>query len=471
MRQVLLSLLVLLPVLRADELPIVNNVEPQPLAAQVTRLLDSLDMLGDPLPKQDADNLHRLAASGKGVEEMQRILDKYCLAGVNINPESRVKVQEGAAKPELLEQGWRTFLVKVQNEAGVTAALAAYSPSAGQVANRPEGVAPRLFLDVQMYNKQPMRAHLSGLAVEYRILQIYSRDPGKREAKLIFDVGQGTQDLGFRNEIDILFTAHPANKVTLHVFDSDGQPTTASFLIRDGHGHVYPSQAKRLAPDFFFQPQIYRANGESILLPDGDYTVEYTRGPEYRKQVQKISVKDKPLDLTFRLDRWIDPAKLGYYSGDHHVHAAGCAHYDKPTEGVYPQDMMRHILGEDLEDRVSALLGARMVFPEDVFRRQRQQALDARQPHALRRGGFRLPVQPHGAHCSAGIEAGGLSGHHAHRGLAELGHPRLPLGEIAGRHYRFCAFGLGTWAQGTEACCPMKCPLSMVLARMNISWA
>jgi hypothetical protein len=345
----LLSLLVLLPVLRADELPIVNNVDPQPLAAQVTRLLDSLDMLGDPLAKQDEDNLRRLAASGKGVEEMQGILDKYCLAGVNINPESRVKVQEGAAKPELLEQGWRTFLVKVQNEAGVTAALAAYSPSAGMVANRPEGVAPRLFLDVQMYNKQPMRAHLSGLAVEYRILQIYSRDPGKREAKLIFDVGQGTQDLGFRNEIDILFAARSANKVTLHVFDSDGQPTTASFLIRDGHGHVYPSQAKRLAPDFFFQPQIYRANGESILLPDGDYTVEYTRGPEYRKKVQKISVKDKPLDLTFRLDRWIDPAKLGYYSGDHHVHAAGCAHYDKPTEGVYPQDMMRHILGEDLK--------------------------------------------------------------------------------------------------------------------------
>jgi KUP system potassium uptake protein len=30
------------------------------------------------------------------------------------------------------------------------------------------------------------------------------------------------------------------------------------------------------------------------------------------------------------------------------VHAAGCAHYDSPTEGVTPTDMMRHILGEDL---------------------------------------------------------------------------------------------------------------------------
>ncbi len=52
---------------------------------------------------------------------------------------------------------------------------------------------------------------------------------------------------------------------------------------------------------------------------------------------------------TFHLERWIDPAKLGWYSGDHHIHAAGCAHYDKPTEGVFPQDMMRHILGEDLK--------------------------------------------------------------------------------------------------------------------------
>jgi len=41
-------------------------------------------------------------------------------------------------------------------------------------------------------------------------------------------------------------------------------------------------------------------------------------------------------------------AKEGWYSGDHHVHAAGCAHYEAPTEGVGPKAMMRHILGEDL---------------------------------------------------------------------------------------------------------------------------
>jgi len=84
-------------------------------------------------------------------------------------------------------------------------------------------------------------------------------------------------------------------------------------------------------------------------LPAGDYTIDYTRGPEYLKKSQRLRVEDKPIELAFRLERWIDAARLGWYSGDHHIHAAGCAHYEKPTEGVYPKDMMRHILGEDLK--------------------------------------------------------------------------------------------------------------------------
>jgi hypothetical protein len=137
--------------------------------------------------------------------------------------------------------------------------------------------------------------------------------------------------------------------VTLRVFDSDDRPTTASFLVRDAENRVYPSQAKRLAPDLAFQPQVYRANGDFLLLPPGDYTVEYTRGPEYRKKTQSIHVGGAPMELVFHLERWIDPARMGWYSGDHHIHAAGCAHYEKPAEGVYPRDMMRYILGEDLK--------------------------------------------------------------------------------------------------------------------------
>ena len=66
------------------------------------------------------------------------------------------------------------------------------------------------------------------------------------------------------------------------VLDSDDRPTTGSFLIRDQRQRVFPSQTKRLAPDFFFHPQVYRADGEGVHLPPGEYTIEYSRGPEYR---------------------------------------------------------------------------------------------------------------------------------------------------------------------------------------------
>lgn len=54
-------------------------------------------------------------------------------------------------------------------------------------------------------------------------------------------------------------------------------------------------------------------------------------------------------EVAFVIERWIDPSKWGYWSGDHHIHAAGCAHYMQPTEGVHAPDMIRHTLGEDLK--------------------------------------------------------------------------------------------------------------------------
>jgi hypothetical protein len=71
------------------------------------------------------------------VARIEQVLDKYCLAHVQISPESRVKVAAGAAAARLVEQGWRTFLVRVDNEAGVTAELRVRSPNAGKLANSP----------------------------------------------------------------------------------------------------------------------------------------------------------------------------------------------------------------------------------------------------------------------------------------------------------------------------------------------
>lgn len=333
-------------------LPLVKAVPAQPLLAQVKRLSEALEFLGNPLPEPARAALERATAEpddARVARMVQEALDPLCLLGVTINPESRVKVAAGPARPELVEGGWRQFLVKVQNDAGVTAELRATSPNAERLFNAPADQIRDRWLDLQLFNNQPLRPELSGLALEYRILQLYSRDAGPREAKLVFNVGQGTQDLGFRSEVDLLFDCRPSGEVTFRVRDVDGRPTTARFVIRDRQGRVYPSQAKRLAPDFAFHPQIYRADGETVKLPAGDYTIQYARGPEYLARTRRVTLDGRPTTLPFDLERWVDPSKLGWWSGDHHIHAAGCAHYTNPTEGVHPPDMLRHCQGEDLK--------------------------------------------------------------------------------------------------------------------------
>lgn len=346
----------------ADSLPLISDVEAQPVKAQAKRVAETLQLLGEPLSKSQAVELDAALKEegGKAVAAIQKLFDPLALAGVNINPESRVKVARGPAAAKLNEQGWRVFLVKVHNEAGVTAKLRVTSPNAAPLYQRSSGSpdpkpsvkpddVPNRWMEVQSFDSQPMLANLSGLELDYRVVSVYSRDKGKREAKFEFDVGQGTQDLGFRSELNVLFECAAAVKVTLDVADHDGKPTTGQFIFRDTKGRVYPSLTRRLAPDLFFHDQIYRESGETVLLPPGEYDVTYTRGPEYEILKRKITVPaDETHKESFRLKRWIKLADKGWFSGDHHVHAAGCSHYEAPTQGVTPADMMRHILGEDL---------------------------------------------------------------------------------------------------------------------------
>ena len=64
--------------------------------------------------------------------------------------------------------------------------------------------------------------------------------------------------------------------------------------------------------DFFFHDQIYRSDGEEVLLPVGKYRVSYTRGPEYRVLEREIEVADaSPRTEKLRLKRWINLADIG----------------------------------------------------------------------------------------------------------------------------------------------------------------
>jgi hypothetical protein len=67
------------------------------------------------------------------------------------------------------------------------------------------------------------------------------------------------------------------------------------------------------------------------------------------------------------VQRWIDPSKTGWWSGDHHIHAAGCAHYVKPTEGVHAEDMIRHVMGEDLKVGANLTWGPCFDYQKQFF--------------------------------------------------------------------------------------------------------
>jgi len=182
-------------------------------------------------------------------------------------------------------------------------------------------------MGLELYDKDPMSLRLSGLPLEYRILQVYSRDQGQRSAAIGFNVGQGTQDIGFRNEVVVVFTALPGRPLRLLVRDENGAPSMAAFTIRDALGRLYPNPSKRLHPICFSSRKFSRERRDTTGAR-GFYKVTASMGPEYHPQTKQAEVTATgPNEVSFAMQRWIDPAKYRWYSGDHHVHAAGCSHY------------------------------------------------------------------------------------------------------------------------------------------------
>ncbi|MGI9471185.1 MAG: CehA/McbA family metallohydrolase [Rubripirellula sp.] len=354
-----------IPTARAAEPPKVS-VEFQPLASGVKRLMTALDALGAPLSEELAARIESGLDSGDSIE-LQRAIDSSVLAVVTISPEERVSARRGPVVADVQQAGYRPAILKILNHSTSTARLRISSPQAGPVyagtaqlsmnrqqqlkllENQNEEGSNERFLSVQIHDAPPMTPEMSGLEVEYALLLISSSQSGKREAVLHFDIGAGTADLEHRNELPVLMDVKPALPLRLRIRDHDGQPGIARLEFRDPSGRVFPAQAKREAPDFFFQSHVYRIDGESVLLPPGRFSVSSSRGPEYRVQETQIEmIPGQENQLSISLERWFNARDYGFFSGDHHIHAAGCAHYTRPTEGVSPGDMFRQVQGEGL---------------------------------------------------------------------------------------------------------------------------
>ncbi len=347
---------------------------------QVKRIVESLRRLGEPLPDRETARILALAEQPNGLNstEIERVLDRYTLVRVLLDKHGVGKAISGNASPQLAELGWRCFLVRVENPWRLTGSMLLWSRSAIREGDLQRGIHESHILanDVPQITRLPpdldtdyadgmsqwmgyrfgagvpAAEGLEGAPLEYQTLQIYSQRGGQNAASIalasaaLSDPYRLYDCTGFIAE----FNCEPAITVTLRILDVDGCGAMASLLIYDEAGRLYPAPAHRLEPDLVYQPQIYRADGETIRLPAGTYKVITLRGPEYLESHQEFEVRAGivPASLTTRLERWIDPTRHGWYPGDPHLHPEGQDYGVISKYGLTPETMLRQVCGEAL---------------------------------------------------------------------------------------------------------------------------
>ena len=347
----------------------------QPFFASVRRVLEALERAGSALPSSVASELQQLASRGDddAVARARQMLAPFVIADVTFNAQGDGDVKVTEQVLPLVEQGWRSFLVGVQNPAGLQHAFLfgptyeSRTPGQDQAASNyqqahhangdfSKAVNIARLRDqragVSTQTVEPLRRELAGMPFEYRIVHLiaYRRGPGSivvASAARNFPADRAVWNP--ESGAVLTFNATASRDVEFRVRDADGRTVVASITIRDSQRRIYPDKQGRLAPDMYFQDHVYRASGETVRLPDGSYEIVATRGPEYEPVRRTVSIAEESVaPIEVQLKRWVDPARHGWYSGDVHIHAAGCKHYSVPSVGVTPETMIRHVRGEGL---------------------------------------------------------------------------------------------------------------------------
>ena len=165
-------------------------------AEQVSVLRRELERAEQPWPKVADDGL-TAAIKAKDHAALHRALATEVFVVVQINPEGRVKIVRGPAAVELVAGRPKLFLVKIENASGGQQFLKPLSNYVGAPKNP-------FTLTIPTFGK--LTPELVGHAVEYRLMEVTCKVAGKHEITVVVEAGQGSQDLGFRAEVPVLFT-------------------------------------------------------------------------------------------------------------------------------------------------------------------------------------------------------------------------------------------------------------------------
>ncbi|TWU06367.1 CehA/McbA family metallohydrolase [Stieleria varia] len=122
----------------------------------------------------------------------------------SVNPESRVKISAKRERIELLQGRPQRFLIQLENTAGITAPLGIQAIDI--TADPPQAAT---WCDIRVIDSPFSSVYCTGAVDEFKVVEILVHEEGLREVRLVADVGQGTQDLGFRATADIQIHAEP----------------------------------------------------------------------------------------------------------------------------------------------------------------------------------------------------------------------------------------------------------------------
>ena len=113
---------------RADEVPAVE-VEGQPLAANVERLLDALDFLGAPLPADDAQGAEGGRRRRRTPRRSSSCSTRTCCSSSPSTPRRASRSPAARPRRRCSRRGYTPVLVKVVNESTVDQAAAHHQPA------------------------------------------------------------------------------------------------------------------------------------------------------------------------------------------------------------------------------------------------------------------------------------------------------------------------------------------------------
>jgi hypothetical protein len=122
--------------------------------------------------------------------------------------------------------------------------------------------------------------------------------------------------------LGVAFTGYPAaaadnSRVTITVIEkATAKPMPARIHLKDSSGK--PHQPKDLP---FWRDHFVCAGEAKLELVAGDYTIEVERGPEFSAHRGEFHVAaGTSTNITATLDRIVDLAAEGWWSGELHVH-------------------------------------------------------------------------------------------------------------------------------------------------------